>query len=118
METSKVISSFDTFVSESKKQWIKDIGMKKDLGKEKLKPSDIAKEETKLKKKDKDKKKPGLQLGDKDAKKHKRLVLAKNLMKASGAISESHQGRITGAKNDIVKLHEIIEKLIKQTTKK
>ena len=74
--------------------------------------------EAKLKKKDKDKKKPGLQLGEKDAKTHKRNVLAKNLMKASGAIQESRQDKIKGTKNALVKLHEVIEKMIKQTSLK
>jgi hypothetical protein len=127
MEAQKAIMSFDSFVSEAKKEkWIGDIEMKKgalrkemkkDKG-EKIKPEDIAKSEAKLKKKDKDKKKPGLQLDKKDAKTHKRNVLAKNLMKASGAMNESRQMKIKGAKDQLVKIHEVIEKMIKQTSRK
>lgn len=124
----KAIKSFDDFVTEAKKnpEWIKDIDMKKgalrkEMGKkkgEKISAKDIAKSEAKLKKKDKDKKKPGLQLDKKDAKTHKRNVLAKNLMKASGATNESRNARIQGAKDQLVKLHEVIEKMIKQTSLK
>ena len=122
----KSISSFDEFVGESKKKWIADIDMKKGAlrkemkkGKdEKVTKEDIAKKEASLKKKDKDKKKPGLQLNKKDAKTHKRDVLALNLMKASGAISESRQEKIKGAKDQLVKLHEVISKMIEQTARK
>jgi cellobiose-specific phosphotransferase system component IIA len=125
----KAIKSFDDFVGEAKKnsgQWIKDIDMKKGAlrkemkkGKdEKISPADLAKSEAKLKKKDKDKKKPGLQLDKKDAKTHKRNVLAKNLMKASGAMNESRNEKIKGAKDQLIKIHEIIEKMIKQTSRK
>jgi hypothetical protein len=84
------LMSFDSFVNEGKKKWIADIDMKagalkKELGDDKLSMEDLDKKEAKLKKKDKDKKKPGLQLDPKDAKTRKRVVLAKNLMKASGA---------------------------------
>lgn len=124
------IMSFDSFVGEAKKAkdktWIKDIDMKKGAlrkemkkGKEeKITPAEIAKSEAKLKKKDKDKKKPGLQLNAKDAKTHKRNVLAKNLMKASGAIKESRQDKIKGLKDQLVKLHEVVEKMIAQTARK
>jgi hypothetical protein len=86
----KRIMNFNQFVNEGKKKWIGDIDMKKDalkkeLGDDDLSMDDLNKEEARLKKKDKDKKKPGLQLGAKDAKTRKRVVLAKNLMKASGA---------------------------------
>jgi hypothetical protein len=122
----KSINSFDEFVSESKKKWIADIDMKKGAlrkemkkGKEeKITKADILKKEASLKKKDKDKKKPGLQLNKKDAKTHKRDVLALNLMKASGAISESRQEKIKGAKDQLVKIHEVISKMIEQTTRK
>jgi hypothetical protein len=63
--------------------------LKKSLHKEDITSADIAKELKKLEGKDKDKKKEGLQLGKKDATKQKRLVLAKNLMKASGADKKS-----------------------------
>ena len=116
------IKSFDAFVGEAKKKWIGDIDMKKgalkkDLGKEEITAKDIAKVEKKLKAKDKDKKKPGLQLDKKDAKTHKRAVLAKNLMKASGAITESRKEKIKGAKDQLVKIHEVIQKLIDQRKK-
>jgi len=122
----KSINSFDEFVSESKKKWIADIDMKKGAlrkemkkGKEeKITKADILKKEASLKKKDKDKKKPGLQLNKKDAKTHKRDVLALNLMKASGAISESRQEKIKGAKDQLVKIHEVISKMIEQTARK
>lgn len=125
----KSIKSFDDFISEAKKnpeQWIKDVDMKKgalrkEMGKkkeEKISAKDLAKSEAKLKKKDKDKKKPGLQLDKKDAKTHKRNVLAKNLMKASGAMHESRNEQIKGAKDQLVKIHEVIEKMIKQTAAK
>lgn len=119
------IKNFDQFVNEAKKQWIKDIDMKKgalkkEMGKKKLTAKDLATEEKKLKAKDKDKKKPGLQLGKKDATTRKRLVLAKNLMKASGAMSESKTRKqlIVEAKTDLVKIHELVEKMIKQTSAK
>lgn len=116
------IKSFDAFIGEAKKKWIGDIDMKKgalkkDLGKEEITAEDIAKVEKKLKAKDKDKKKPGLQLDKKDAKTHKRAVLAKNLMKASGAITESRKEKIKGAKDQLVKIHEVIQKLIDQSKK-
>jgi hypothetical protein len=123
----KAIMNFDSFVSEAKKEkWIADVKMKKGALKkemkkekgEKISAKDIAKSEAKLKKKDKDKKKPGLQLDPKDAKTHKRNVLAKNLMKASGAMNESRQMRIKGAKDQLIKIHEVIEKMIKQTSRK
>lgn len=118
-----MIKKFDQFVSEAKKEkWIADLEMKKgalrkEMGKkkgEKIAPSDIAKSEAKLKKKDKDKEKPGLQLAPKDAKTHKRNVLAKNLMKASGAMNESKEARIKGLKTDLVKIHEMVEKMMKR----
>lgn len=124
------ILSFDSFVGEAKKskdeKWIKDIDMKKGAlrkemkkgEEEKITAAELAKSEAKLKKKDKDKKKPGLQLNAKDAKTHKRNVLAKNLMKASGAIKESRQERIKGIKDQLVKLHEVVEKMIAQTARK
>lgn len=124
------IMSFDSFVSESKKgeKWIADVikevekgGLRKEMGKkkgEKISAKELAKSEAKLKKKDKDKKKPGLQLNAKDAKTHKRNVLAKNLMKASGAMNESRKEKIKDAKDQLIKLHEVIEKMIKQTSKK
>lgn len=127
VESKKAIMSFDNFVSEAKKEkWIGDLNMKKGAlrkemhkGKgEKISAADLAKSEAKLKKKDKDKKKPGLQLSKKDAKTHKRNVLAKNLMKASGAMHESKQMKIKGAKDQLVKLHEVIEKMMKKTSKK
>ena len=122
----RAIKSFDDFVGEAKKTWIKDIPMKKgalrkEMGKKKgeeITAQELAKSEAKLKKKDKDKKKPGLQLNKKDAKTHKRNVLAKNLMKASGAIQESRQEKIKGTKDALIKLHEVIEKMIKQTSLK
>lgn len=126
-EGKRAIMSFENFVSEAKKEkWIGDIEMKKgalrkemhkDKG-EKITSAEIAKSEAKLKKKDKDKKKPGLQLSKKDAKTHKRNVLAKNLMKASGAISESKKEKIKGAKDQLVKIHEVIAKMINQTSLK
>ena len=120
------IMNFDSFVNEAKKdKWIGKIDMKKgalkkEIGKEKLTKNDITAEEKKLAKKDKDKKKPGFQLDKKDAKKHKRLTLAKNLMKASGAIDESRtrEKMLAEAKEDLVKIHEIVEKMIAQTSKK
>lgn len=124
---STMIKTFDQFVNEAKKEkWIGDIDMKKgalrkEMGKkkgEKLTAADIAKSEAGLKKKDKDKKKPGLQLAAKDAKTHKRNVLAKNLMKASGAMNESKADKIKGVKSDLVKIHEVVERMIKQTTAK
>jgi hypothetical protein len=129
MGAPKAIKSFDDFVGEAKKnsgQWIKDLDMKKGAlrkemkkGKgEKISAKDLAKSEAKLKKKDKDKKKPGLQLDAKDAKTHKRNVLAKNLMKASGAMHESRNEQIKGAKDQLIKIHEVIEKMIKQTSRK
>ena len=122
-----MIKTFGQFVNEGKKdKWIADIDMKKgalrkEMGKkkeEKVKPSDITKSEAKLAKKDKDKKKPGLQLDKKDAKTHKRNVLAKNLMKASGAMNESKEDKIKGVKSDLVKIHEVVERMIKKTTAK
>jgi hypothetical protein len=95
--------------------------LRKEMGKKKgeeITAKELAKSEAKLKKKDKDKKKPGLQLNTKDAKTHKRNVLAKNLMKASGVIQESRQEKIKGTKEALVKLHEVIEKMIKQTSLK
>jgi hypothetical protein len=90
------LMKFDDFVNESKKKekWIKDVDMKKgalkkSLNKKEITSADIAKELKKLEGKDKDKKKEGLQLGKKDATEQKRLVLAKNLMKASGADKKS-----------------------------
>jgi hypothetical protein len=87
---------FDDFVNESKKKdnWIKDVDMKKgalkkSLNKKEITSKDIASELKKLEGKDKDKKKEGLQLNKKDATEQKRLVLAKNLMKASGADKKS-----------------------------
>jgi hypothetical protein len=84
------LMSFDSFVNEGKKKWIDSIDMKtnalkKEMKDDKLSISDLNKKEADLKKKDKDKKKPGLQLDAKDAKTRKRVTLAKNLMKASGA---------------------------------
>jgi hypothetical protein len=89
-ESPKKIMSFNQFVNEGKKKWIGEIDMKKgalkkEMKDDKLSMADLNKEEAKLKKKDKDKKKPGLQLDAKDAKTRKRVTLAKNLMKASGA---------------------------------
>lgn len=124
---STMIKTFDQFVNEAKKEkWIADVDMKKgalrkEMGKkkeEKISAKDIAKSEAGLKKKDKDKKKPGLQLDKKDAKTHKRNVLAKNLMKASGAMNESKSEKIKGIKSDLVKIHEVVERMIKQTTAK
>lgn len=123
------IKSFDDFIGEAKKSsdnWIKDLDMKKgalrkEMGKgkdEKISAKDLAKSESKLKKKDKDKKKPGLQLDAKDAKTHKRNVLAKNLMKASGTMNESRNEKIKGAKDQLIKIHEVIERMIKQTARK
>jgi hypothetical protein len=127
--SNKSVMRFDDFVSEAKKDnWIAGVvqdmkkgGLRKEMGKkkgEKITPAEIKKSEAALKKKDKDKKKPGLQLNPKDAKTHKRNVLAKNLMKASGAMNESRQAKIKGAKDQLVKIHEVIEKMIKQTSKK
>lgn len=122
-----MIKTFDQFVNEAKKdKWIADIDMKKgalrkEMGKkkgEKISAKDIAKSEAKLEKKDKNKKKPGLQLDKKDAKTHKRNILAKNLMKASGAIKESKEEKIKGVKSDLVKIHEVVERMIKQTSAK
>lgn len=83
---------FGEFVYESKKKeaWIGKIDMKegalkKSMNKKEITSKDIANELRKLEGKDKDKKKKGLQLDKKDSTKQKRLVLAKNLMKASGA---------------------------------
>lgn len=124
---STMIKTFDQFVNEAKKEkWIADLDMKKgalrkEMGKkkgEKISATEIAKSEAKLAKKDKDKKKPGLQLDKKDAKTHKRNVLAKNLMKASGAMHESKAERIKGLKSDLVKIHEVVERMIKQTSAK
>jgi hypothetical protein len=123
----RAIMSFDNFVSEAKDgKWIKEVKMKKGALRkergiekdEKLTAKELKKIESELKKKDKDKKKPGLQLNKKDAKTHKRTVLAKNLMKASGAMNESRQDKIKGAKDQLVKIHEVIEKMIKQTSNK
>ena len=126
----KAVMGFDAFISESKKgeKWIVDVmkdvkkgGLRKEMGKkkgEKISTKEIAKSEAQLKKKDKDKKKPGLQLNKKDAMTHKRNVLAKNLMKASGAMHESKKEKIKGAKDQLVKIHEVIEKMIRQTSKK
>lgn len=90
------LMKFDDFVNEAKKkdQWIKDVDMKKgalkkSLNKKEITSKDIANELKKLEGKDKDKKKEGLQLNKKDATKQKRLVLAKNLMNASGADKKS-----------------------------
>lgn len=94
------VKSFSDFLGEGKKKWIKDIKMKKgalkkELGTEEITSADIAAELTKLTKKDKDQEKEGLQLSKKDTKTHKQLVLAKNLMKASGATNESKQAIIS-----------------------
>jgi hypothetical protein len=121
------IKSFDQFLNEAKKEkWIDKIDMKKgalkkELGKkkdEKLTKEDIQKSEEKLKAKDKDKKKPGLQLDKKDAKTHKRNILAKNLMKASGAISESKKVEIAEIKQKLVKLNEAFTKLAEKNKEK
>jgi hypothetical protein len=95
MPESKLMK-FGEFVYESKKKeaWIGKIDMKegalkKSMGKKEITSKDIAAELKKLEGKDKDKSKKGLQLGKKDATKQKRLVLAKNLMKASGADKKS-----------------------------
>ena len=116
------IKSFDAFVGEAKKTKLTDVNMKKgafkkELDKGEITAKDIAEVEKKLKAKDKDKKKLGLQLDKKDAKTHKRAVLAKNLMKASGAITESRKEKIKGAKDQLVKIHEVIQKLIDQRKK-
>jgi len=116
------IKSFDAFIGEAKKTKLTDVNMKKGafkkaLDKTEITAKDIAEVEKKLKAKDKDKKKPGLQLDKKDAKTHKRAVLAKNLMKASGAITESRKEKIKGAKDQLVKIHEVIQKLIDQRKK-
>jgi hypothetical protein len=119
-----VIKNFSQFLNEAKKdKWIDTIDMKKgalkkEMGKEKLTNADLAKKMKALKKKDKDTKKPGLQLSKKDAKTQKRVVLAKNLMKASGAIKESRSEMIAEAKAELVKIHEVVEKMIKQTSAK
>jgi hypothetical protein len=119
-----VIKNFGQFLNEAKKdKWIDKIDMKKgalkkEMGKEKLTNADLAKKMKALKKKDKDTKKPGLQLSKKDAKTQKRVVLAKNLMKASGAIKESRSEMIAEAKAELVKIHEVVEKMIKQTSAK
>jgi hypothetical protein len=39
-------------------------------------------------------------------------------MKASGAMNESRQDKIKGAKDQLVKIHEVIEKMIKRTSNK
>ena len=120
----RAIRSFDEYiVHEAKKNWIangnmKNGKLKKNIGKNKITNDVLKKEGAMLEKKDKDKTKPGLQLNKKDAKKHKKVVLAKTLMKISGAIDESKEGRIKGAKDQLVKLHEIIEKMIKETSNK
>lgn len=120
LEESKSIKSFDAFVNEKKSsKWIGDIDMKKGALKkqlgvkkgEKLTKEDIEKVESKLEKKDKDKNKPGLQLGKKDAKLHKRAVLAKNLMKASGAISESKKAELTKIKKTLSQINEALTKI-------
>lgn len=116
--------NFNQFLNEAKKEkWISKLDMKKgalkkEMGKEELTAADLAKKEKGLKKKDKDKKKPGLQLSKKDAKTRKRIVLAKNLMKASGAIKESRSEMIAEARAELVKLHEVVEKMMKQTSAK
>jgi hypothetical protein len=118
------IKNFNQFLNEAKKEkWIGKLDMKKgalkkEMGKEELTAADLAKKEKELKKKDKDKKKPGIQLSKKDAKTRKRIVLAKNLMKASGAIKESRSEMIAEAKAELVKLHEVVEKMMKQTSAK
>lgn len=121
------IRSFDEFIGEAKKEkWIAKVDMEKGALRKEMKkkkgeeisPEEIEASEKKLAKKDKDKKKPGLQLNKKDAKTHKRNVLAKNLMKASGAMNESRKMKIQGAKDQLVKIHEVIEKMIKQTSAK
>lgn len=116
------VMNFDQFAMTEKKQWIKDIDMKKgalkkELGKEKITKSDIAKEESKLKKKDKDKEKPGLQLNKKDAKKHKRLTLAKNLMKMHESVVEKYENAssISEIKECLVELHKVVEDMMKKT---
>ena len=120
----RAIRSFDEYiVHEAKKNWMANSNMKngklkKNIGKNKITNDVLKKEGAMLEKKDKDKTKPGLQLNKKDAKKHKKVVLAKTLMKISGAIDESKEGRIKGAKDQLVKLHEIIEKMIKETSNK
>jgi len=118
--------NFDSYVNEAKKDKlvggidVKKGALKKEMSKKKLTKKDIDAEEKKLENKDKDKKKPGFQLGKKDAKTHKRLTLAKNLMKASGAVDESRtrEKMLAEAKEDLVKIHEIVEKMIAQTSKK
>ncbi len=91
-ESFRGLMKFDQFVNEAKKKekWIgkvdmKEGALKKSLKKDEITSDLISKELKKLEGKDKDKKKKGLQLDKKDATKQKRLVLAKNLMKASGA---------------------------------
>jgi len=91
-ESFKGLMKFNQFVNESKKkeEWIGKIDMKKgalkkSLNRQEITSEVISKELKKLEGKDKNKKKKGLQLDKKDATKHKRLVLAKNLRKASGA---------------------------------
>jgi len=121
---SNQIKKFDEFVNEAKKEkWIGKIDMQKDalkksLGKKEIDMATLNKEEKKLEKKDKDKKKPGLQLDAKDAKKRKRIVLAKNLMKASGAIDEAKKNEIADVKNKLVEIHQVVQKMIKQTSAK
>lgn len=118
------IKGFDEFINEAKKEsWIAKLDMKKgalkkEMNKKKLTKSDLSKKEASLKKKDKDKKKPGLQLNKKDAKTAKRVTLAKNLMKASGAIKESREQALNEVKKDLVKLHGTVEKLIAAENKK
>ena len=90
----RAIRSFDEYiVHEAKKNWIangnmKNGKLKKNIGKNKI-TNDVLKKE-----------------------------VAKTLMKISGAIDESKEGRIKGAKDQLVKLHEIIEKMIKETSNK
>jgi hypothetical protein len=119
-EEAKSIKSFDAFVNEKKSsKWIGDIDMKKGALKkqlgvkkgEKLTSEDLEKVESKLEKKDKDKNKPGLQLGKKDAKLHKRAILAKNLMKASGAISESKKVELNKIKKALNQINEALNKI-------
>jgi len=90
-ESFKGLMKFNQFVNESKKKekWIGEIDMKKgslkkSLNRQEITSEVISKELKKLEGKDKDKKKKGLQLSKKEATKQKRLVLAKNLMKAAG----------------------------------
>jgi hypothetical protein len=39
-------------------------------------------------------------------------------MKASGAMNESRNEKIKGAKDQLIKIHEVIERMIKQTARK